>query len=68
MQRKTYCPLPRLLLLRGRPSSGVCKTEENCARKGHSEREAKPSLLTLMSWLAVISPSIYALCPPLAVA
>ena len=37
-QRKTYCPLPRLLLLRGRPSSGVCNTEENGGRKGHAER------------------------------
>ena len=46
----------------------VCKTEENVARKGHAEREAKTSLLALMSWPAVISPSIFVLSPPLAVA
>ena len=32
-QRKTYCPLPRLLLLRERPSSRLWKTEGNDVRK-----------------------------------
>ena len=67
MLRRTYCPLPRLLLFRQRPSSGVWKNEENGARKGHSEPEPKPSLSALMSWPAVLSPSISALSPPLAV-
>ena len=54
--------------MRQRPSYGVWKTGENGARKGHAEQEAKPSMSALMSWPAVISPSISALCPPLAVA
>ena len=66
-QRKIYLPLPRLLLLRGRPSSGVWKTELNGASKGHAEREPKPSFSALMTWPAVISPSISMLSPPLAV-
>ena len=66
--KKKYFPLPRLLLLRQRPSSGVWNTEEKGARKGHSEQEAKPSLLVLILWPAIISSSIYALCYPLSVA
>ena len=66
--KKTECPLPRLLLLRRCPSSGVWKNEGNGESKGHGEREAKPSLSALMSWSPDISPSISVLRPPLAVA
>ena len=66
--RKKYCPLPGLLLLRRRPSFRVRKTEENGAKKGHAELEAKTSLSALMSWPDVLSPLISALRPPLAVA
>ena len=68
MRRKTYCPFPRLLLLMRRPSSGVWKTEEKGASKGHAEQEAKPSLSALMSWPAILSTSISVLNPPLDVA
>ena len=46
--KNIYCPFPRLLLLRRRPSYGVGKTEENGAWKGHSEQEANTSLSALM--------------------
>ena len=49
-QVETYCTFPRLLFLRQRPIYRVWKTEEIGSRKGHAERESKPSLLTLMSW------------------
>ena len=49
-RRKTYSPLPMLILLRRHPSSRVWNTEENGARKGHAEREARPSLSALMPW------------------
>ena len=57
-----------LLLFRRRQISGVWKTEENGAKKGHAKQEAKPSLLALMSCPAVLYPSIPVLRPPLAVA
>ena len=65
---KTYCPLPRLLLLRRRPSSGLWKTEVNGARKLHDEQEANSSVKALISCPAVISTYISALLPTLAVA
>ena len=43
--------MPRLLLLRQLPSYGVYKTEENGARKWHSQWEAKHSLLALIKCL-----------------
>ena len=42
--------MPRLLLLRRRPSYGVWNTEENCTSKRHTKREANPSLSELISW------------------
>ena len=48
-------------------SYGVWKNEENGTRKGHDEQEPNPPLSALMTWPAVLSPSIYALCPPLSV-
>ena len=42
--------MPRFLLLRRRPSSGVWKTEENCTSKRHTKWEANPSLSELISW------------------
>ena len=56
-----------LLLLRRRPGSVVYKTLNIGAGKGHSEREAKPYLLEMISWPTVISSSISVLRPPLAV-
>ena len=49
--------MPGLLLLRERTSSWVWNTEENGARKEHTEQEPKPSLYALMTWLAVPSPN-----------
>ena len=43
-------------------------TEGNGASKGHTEKEADPSLSALISWPAVLSPSISVLRPPLDVA
>ena len=42
--------------LRLLPSSGVCKTEGKGASKVHDEREAKPYLLELNSWTAILYP------------
>ena len=67
-KQNIYCPLPILLLLRWRPSFGVWNTEGDGTRKGHAEWEAKPSQSALMTWPAVLSPSISALRPPLDVA
>ena len=39
-------------------SAGVCNTEGNDSRKVHAEQESNPSLPALVSWPAVISPSI----------
>ena len=61
MRRKTYCPFPRLLLLRQRPSSCVQKTEGKVSKKEHAEQEANPILLALMSWHAILSLSIAAI-------
>ena len=63
--KKTYCPLPMLLLLRIIPSSWVWKIYENGTRKEHAEQELMPPLLVLMTWSVVISTSISALSPPL---
>ena len=38
-QRKTYFPLPMLLLLIWLPSTEIWKTENNGARKGHAEQK-----------------------------
>ena len=57
-----------MLRLRQCQNSGIWKTEENGARKGHAGQDSNNFMLELTLWPAVLYSYIYEFHPPLAVA